>query len=556
MLRVDLPSNIQRQLNSLPRRPGIYIFKDQNNQVLYVGKAVDLARRVGSYFSQTQKLSPAKQLMVGRIATIARVLVKNEQEALLLEANLIKQKQPPFNVVLKEDKRFVYVQLNFNPPQIKPTRFPRLGQDVKIFGPFASVEAVFQTLRALKSALGGGQYLPNLFITPRRGQLLPTINLIKPAAFSGAAKVRAQQIVQEVAEFLSGQTKGVVKKIKQQLAGAAEQRRYELAALLRDQLLAIDRLLQNQEIITAKSVNWDVISLYHEGSRSAVNVFKVRGGKLLDYVVTTLEHRSDFTEAQILTGFLIQYYQLTNDRPQEVVVAVPLNLSVINKQLNQPLVLIAVSRRGVRSHLLIKGLKNAEHHLHAEALRHEPAWDGLAAAKQLALALGLDKILTRIELIDISHLSGSLAVGSLVAAIDGLPASSTYRRFKIRVAKSGDDYAAIKEVVTRRAFNTNWGKPDLIIIDGGAGQLDAARQALTKLKFKVATAAIAKKEELIFTNPHHPPLRLPRRSAALQLVQRLRDEAHRFAITYHRQLRSKQIPKKLKTKKSKIKTTT
>lgn len=550
MSHVELLPEIQRQLNSLPHQPGVYIFKDQQGHILYVGKANDLSKRVGSYFAKPQALSPAKQIMVRRIVTIDRILVKNEQEALLLEANLIKQKQPPFNVVLKEDKRFVYVQLNFNPPQIKPTRFPQRGTEVKIFGPYASADTVYQTLRALKSALVGDQYLPNLFITPRRGQLLPVIDLIKPSSFSGTEKIQAQQIVQEVMEFLSGRTSVVIKKIKSQLMAASQNRRYELAGLLRDQLLAIERLLQDQEVITAKSASWDVISLYTEGSRSAVNVFKVRGGKLVDYVATVLEHRPDLTAAQILTGFLIQFYQLTDDRPSEVIVATKINISSINRQLSSSINLV-VNRRGLKAHLLVKGLKNAEHHLHAEALRHEPSWDGLAAARQLGLALGIDKPLIRIELIDISHLSGSSAVGSLVVAINGIPDNSGYRRFKIRMAKGNDDYAAIREVVTRRIFNKSWGQPDLIIIDGGAGQLNAARQALTKVKFKVATAAIAKRQELIFTDPHQPPLRLPRRSAALQLVQRLRDEAHRFAITYHRQLRSRQILNKNQNQKFK-----
>jgi excinuclease ABC subunit C len=265
-----------------------------------------------------------------------------------------------------------------------------------------------------------------------------------------------------------------------------------------------------------------VISLFREASRSAVNVFKIRGGKLVDRVATALEHPADSTDEQILDGFISQFYQATDDKPREVIVG---------------------PSRGLRSELWRKGLENAEHHLRATNLRHEPAWDGVSACRQLAIALKVDATLSRIELVDISHLQGTAAVASLVVAVDGMPDSSEYKKFKIKVAKGGDDYASIREVISRRAARRDWPRPDLIAIDGGAGQLHAAREVLEGTALaNVPTIAIAKREELLYTDPHQLPLRLPRRSAALQLVQRLRDEAHRFAITYNRLLRSKQIP--------------
>jgi excinuclease ABC subunit C len=389
-----------------------------------------------------------------------------------------------------------------------------------VFGPYASADPVYQTLRALKSALVGASYLPGLFIVPRRGSLLPPLGSDGGAtSFTGEDHVQAAAAAAEVEQFLAGRTQRVVKLLQRQLRAAAASRQYERAASLRDQLQAIARVLERQQAITSRNVDWDVVSLFREGSRSAVNVFKVRGGKIVDRVVTALEHGADVPDQQVLEGFLAQLYQSTDDRPGETVVG---------------------PSRGLRGELWRKGLQNAEHHLRADALRHQPTWDGAAASRQLALALGLPSTLHRIELIDVSHLQGTSAVASLVVATEGVPDSSQYRRYRIKVARGGDDYGSMREVVGRRAARRDWPRPDLLVLDGGAGQLAAARETLVGTPLAdVPTAAIAKREELIYLDPRTPPLRLPRRSAALQLVQRLRDEAHRFAITYNRKLRSR-----------------
>lgn len=516
-------AHLASQLASVPHRPGVYIYRDAAGRVLYVGKAKDLAKRVGSYFAKPRALAPAKQIMVRRIADIETVVAESESEALLLEASLIRRHQPPFNVVMRDDRSFVFVQVDRDPPQVRVTRYPQRGRGRRVFGPYASADTVYQTLRALKSALVGTAYLPGLFVVPRRGQLLPPVGSSEaPTAFTGHDRELATAAAAEVEQFLAGRTRRVVGQLERQLRAAAAGRRYEAAASLRDQLVAIRRVLEHQQAVSPRPVNWDVASLYREGSRSAVNLFRVRGGKIVDRVATALEHSPDLPDEQVLAGFLDQLYQATDDRPAETVTG---------------------PSRGLRGELWRLGLQNAEHHLRADALRHQPAWEGAAAARQLALALGLGGPLRRIELVDISHLQGTAAVASLVAATDGAADSSQYRRFRIRWARGGDDYASIREVVGRRAAHSGWPRPDLLAIDGGAGQLSAAREALAGTPLAdVPTVAIAKREELIYTDPRTPPLRLPRRSAALQLVQRLRDEAHRFAITYNRNLRSRAIP--------------
>lgn len=543
--KAKIPLELSNQLGSLPHSPGVYLFKDKQDNLLYVGKAKDLVRRVSSYFVKPGALAPAKQLMVQSISTIDHILVKTEQEALLLEANLIHKHQPPFNIVLKDDRSFLYIQLIYDPPQIRATRFPKHSiKEGKIFGPYASGEVVYQTLRALKSALVGTRYLPGLFLVPRRGQLLPSLEKFQQTEFTAQEQMEAKNIVLETERFLRGKTRAVVIKLQKQLTSAAGKRQYERAALVRDQLTAIQQLLEKQEVITNSAASWDVVSLFREGSRSAVNVFKVRGGKLIDRVVSALEHGSDVSNEQILQGFIVQYYQITDDWPDETVVDRQLDEKFLSNQLVGQSLKLVLTQRGQKFQLIKKGEKNAEQYLRASALRHEPKWDGLAALRQLGLVLGLNKSLRRIELIDISHLQGTDTVGSLVVATNGLPDSSQYRRFKIYLAKGNDDYASIREVVERRAKHPEWPQPDLLVIDGGAGQLNAAQQALKNIPQwdKVSLAAIAKREELIYVNPHQSPLRLPRRSAALQLVQRLRDEAHRFAITYHRKLRGRKIP--------------
>lgn len=517
-------AHLQPQLASVPHQPGVYIYRDAAERVLYVGKAKDLAKRVGSYFAKPRALAPAKQIMVSRIADIETVVVESESEALLLEANLIRRHMPPFNVVMKDDRSFVYVQVDRNPPQVRVTRYPKRGEGRRVFGPYASADTVYQTLRALKSALVGASYLPGLFIIPRRGSLLPPLGSDSDVtSFTGQDQVQATAAAAEVEQFLAGRTQRVVKLLQRQLKSAAAERQYERAASLRDQLQAIARVLERQQAITQRKVDWDVVSLFREGSRSAANVFKVRGGKIVDRVVTALEHGADVPDQQVLDGFLSQLYQATDDRPKETVVG---------------------PSRGLRGELWRKGLQNAEYHLRADALRHQPTWDGVAASRQLAVALGLEVTLHRIELIDVSHLQGTSAVASLVVATDGAPDSSQYRRYRIKVARGGDDYGSMREVVGRRAVRRDWPRPDLLVLDGGAGQLAAAREALAGTPLAdVPTASIAKREELIYVEPRTAPLRLPRRSAALMLVQRLRDEAHRFAITYNRTLRSRQVPK-------------
>ncbi len=400
-------AHLQPQLASVPHQPGVYIYRDASKQVLYVGKAKDLAKRVNSYFAKPRALAPAKQIMVQRISDIETIVVASEQEALLLEANLIKRHLPPFNIVMRDDRSFVYVQVDHNPPQVRATRFPQRGEGRRVFGPYASADTVYQTLRALKAALVGTNYLPGLFVVPRRGQLLPPLGQEDVPVFIGQDQVQAAAAAVEVEHFLAGHTQRVVRMLQRQLRSAAAGRQYERAATLRDQLQAIARVLERQQAITPRRVNWDIVSLFREGSRSSANVFKVRSGKIVDRVVTALEHSASVPDQQVLEAFLTQLYQITDDRPDETVVG---------------------PSRGLRGELWRKGLQNAEHHLRVDSLRHEPTWDGAAACRQLALALGLIGPLRRIELIDVSHLQGTSAVASLVAAVAGVPDNSQYRR--------------------------------------------------------------------------------------------------------------------------------
>jgi len=581
----------KQQLGNLPAQPGVYLFKNDSGSVLYVGKAKNLRARVRSYFktpsskplpTTTYKLQastdldPAKQQMVREIAGFETIVVDSENEALILEANLIRQHQPPYNVVLTDDKYYLFIKITNEPlPRVFPTR--KLKRDnARYFGPFSSARSARRTLKLLKRLFPhlDDKNPDNEWVFPHplfadTAKSAPRHAHAKPLAKEGSrSKVKPktldqqqyQQNIQSIIRFLQGDREEIIKTLHAGMKQAARQQNFERAAIFRDQLNALERLEGNQKVHLPRRESFDVISIATDQSRSAANVFQVRHGKLLNKSTFLLKSRYGTDPRDILRQFILQYYRDAQDIPRTI--CLPLDLpdhSAISKWINQvaPPKLV-VPQRGKKRQLINMGELNAQQLLNEELADFQQDERLRRAAQSLAHALNINHPLKRIETYDISNIQGTHATGSMVVFTDGKPDKNQYRKFRIRAGDTPNDYAMLQEVLSRRfaSKHEEWSKPDLVLIDGGKGQLSAAQTTLTKLGLTdISLAAIAKREEELFTCPpelqqtgtplQFKSIRLPYDDDALYLVQRMRDEAHRFTLTYHQLLRSKKHSRSL-----------
>jgi len=602
-------SSLTQQLQNIPTTPGVYIYKDEKGSVLYVGKAKVLRSRVRSYFNKSSKdnkfskvspaknLDPAKKQMVKKITDIETISTDNETEALVLEANLIRKHQPPYNVVLRDDKYYLFIKITKEEfPRIFVAR--KIRQDgARYFGPFSSAYSVRATLKLLRRIFPYRSekdsprdiIFPHpLFASPKRG--VPRFAAPKPEAKGGSSakqsevgslnKESYQQNIDNIIRFLKGKRSEVIERLKDGMQKAAKEKHYEQAGVFRDQLRAIERLEGNQKVYLPRKESFDVISLAREKNMSAANIFQIRAGKLLGKQTFLLQHRASASPQDTLRQFILQYYGVAQDIPKAILVPHELEDSEeIAKWINEdePPAFV-VPQRGKKRQLLGMGETNAAQLLTEQQAEFENEHRAQKAHIELVKALNLNpKKVHRIETYDISNIQGQLATASMVVFIDGKDRRDQYRKFRLAIdqppreapaprsslsevgsAKWGnppsriDDYAAIKQTLERRFAQRNegWPMPDLVIIDGGKGQLSSAKKILDELNVETPVISIAKREEEIFTCPAKPEgrsgvpsqfqsIRLSHNSDALYLIQRMRDEAHRFTITYHRLLRSK-----------------
>lgn len=545
-------TTLREKLEQLPQRPGVYLFKDKKGAILYVGKAKVLRNRVRSYFQPLATLDPAKHQMVRQVHDLDTISCDSEHEALILEANLIRQHQPPYNVVLTDDKYYLFIKITKEEfPRIFPVR--RIKKDgARYFGPYSSARAVRYTLKLLQRVFPHRGESPTakdwvfphpLFTddTARRRPSRRTENLNQD---------EYKENIQQIIRFLEGKRSEVLATLQHGMRQAAHEHAFERAKLFRDQLQAIERLEGAQKVYLPRAESFDVISLVSQDSRSAANVFSVREGKLLQKNTFLLRHRTATSLADVTRQFLLQYYSVAQDIPATLFIPteLPDHAALAHWINTEAPPTLQVPQRGKKYQLLRMGNINAEQLLQSEMLRLETDTRLKDATKQLAQHLKFDPTqLHRIETYDISNIQGTLATGSLVVFVDGQALKSHYKRFRIKLTETPNDFAMLQEVLSRRFSHrhTDWPLPDLIIIDGGKGQLSAAQKILERFKVKVPAVALAKREEEIFTPGAATPLRLPYDSDALYLVQRMRDEAHRFAITYHKLLRSKRAPRSL-----------
>lgn len=530
---MDLP----KQVKNIPPKPGVYLFKDKKGQILYIGKALNLKNRVKSYWQKSQELSPAKQIMVSKIAKIEYIITSSEIEAILLETSLIKKHQPPYNVDLKDDKYFLYIKIAMDEDFPRVFTVRRIAKDkAKYFGPFTSARSVRQTLRTLHKLFPHR----NFSKVPSQRQLEYLQNRY-PELLGPADKNEYQKTMKKIIQFLQGNYSEILKDLKQQMAVSSQNQEYEKAARLRDKIQAIEGISQKQKVISTKLENEDIISLVKEENMAGINLLSIRLGKLIDSKNFILKSVQDVPDVEIIQTFLERYYTQTTDIPKTMVLPDKVEGQ---KSMEKWLKLkIIVPQKGKKRQLIKMGRENAEAYLKLQ----KASWQKVELKAKKALEefkkyFKLPQIPKRIEAFDISNIQGQDAVGSMVVFENGLPAKKWYRKFKIKTVKQANDPAMMAEIVERRFkhLQGGWPKPDLIILDGGKGQLGVVSK---KLKLKIPVIALAKQKEDIYLAKQKSPINLPRGSESLFLIQRLRDEAHRFAITFYRKVHLKKIIK-------------
>jgi excinuclease ABC subunit C len=563
---VEFSEKISAILDSLPAKPGCYLMKDQSGGIIYVGKAVSLRSRVRSYFHTAALSNQKTRQLVERIDDIEWIVVGSELEALILEMNLIKKHRPHYNVRLKDDKRYPYIKVHWADEFPKVTITRNLASDgSRYFGPYTSAWAVHQTLDVLRRIF---PYLTcDRVITGQdeRACLYLDIKLCTAPCIGLIQREEYRLMIDDLCNFLQGRTDPILTRLQAEMETASRELRYEKAAVLRDQILAIQNVVERQKIISSEYIDSDVIAIAREKNDACAQVFFIRGGKLIGREYFLLEGAEDAPEAEVLTQFIEQYYNQAPTIPPQLLLPVDIEeINIIRQWMNSrqegQKVEILVPKEGIQKELIQMAAENAAETLTSiraqwEASRHKQT----EALSEIQQALGLAEPPNRIECFDISNTQGTAAVGSMVVFEQGVPKKSLYRRFNIRSVTGPDDYASMEEVLDRRFsryYNSKEapatpGKkpdvafsrlPDLLLIDGGKGQLGRAVQVLEKhgLRDLVAVAALAKEHEELFIPGRSRPILLPHQSQGLFLVQRVRDEAHRYAVTSHRNRRTRQ----------------
>ncbi|MCL0029236.1 excinuclease ABC subunit UvrC [Dehalococcoidia bacterium] len=556
------------RLRATPTEPGVYLMRDSSGRVLYVGKAVSLRHRISSYFAGPTALPRKIRQMVRKAADFEFIVTESEQEALILECNLIKEHQPGYNARLKDDKSYPFIKIDLTEdfPLVYVTR--RVANDgARYFGPYASATSVRRTLALLKKLFPYRSCTKAITGNDPRPCLDYYIHRCAGPCIGAVDRGQYAEIIDQVALFLDGQTGKIVNGIQRRMDEAAEKLEFEKAAVLRDQIQAIEKVHEGQKVLHLSSENLDVIAAAQGKRDSWIEVFFIRQGKLIGRD-NFLMHGTDEDEpAEILSAFIKQFYDTTTYMPPRILVQRrPDDQESIQEWLSakrRARVQIHVPVRGEKRKLMQMVADNATQALEQLNIRriHEDT-SSSAAMTELQEALSLPNLPQRIECYDISNIQGTNSVGSMVVFENGRPLTSHYRRFKIKAVEGIDDYAMMREVLTRRFkrlsetekqvpdHSTNSTKederaawvviPDLVLIDGGKGHLGAALQVFLELGIdSVPLASIAKENEELFVPYSQEGILLPRNSQGLFLVQRVRDEAHRFAITFHRQRRSR-----------------
>ena len=528
--------------------------------IIYVGKASDLRNRLGSYFVSKTHENIKIRSLVASIADFEFIITESEQEALILECNLIKENKPRFNSRLKDDKSYPFIKIDTSEdfPQVYITRNVQKKNGVRYFGPFASAGSVRSTLSLLKKLFPYRSCTKDINGTDKRACLDFHINRCLGPCIGAVDKNKYLETIEEVILFLEGNTKKIIRALSTKMEESAENLEFEKAAILRDQITAIEKVHEGQKVLTLKTDDVDVIGSSSWSKEAWMEIFFIRKGKLIgrDNYLMTIGEKD--TLQDVHTAFIEQFYEVSPFIPKNILTQFDLgnertSIESFLSERKQSKVTIINPKRGEKKNLLNMVVENAKQGMDQLKISRFIEQDkNDEALQQIQEALNLPALPHRIECYDISNIQGTNSVGSMVVFQDGSPKNSDYRKFKIKSVAGVDDYSMMREMLTRRfkrlkdpsgnrAKESTWGiKPDLVIIDGGKGHLGASLQVFLELGIDdIAISSLAKENEELFTPETPEPIILPRNSAGLYLVQRIRDEAHRFAITYHRQRRSK-----------------
>ncbi len=542
-----MPSSLViEQLKQLPSSSGVYLMKDAGGKILYVGKASELRNRVRSYFQSPDKLDPKTRALVAEIHDLEFYVTTSEQAALILEDNLVKRYRPHYNIRLKDDKTYPYIKIDLKDewPTVVFTRLLK-NDGANYFGPFASARSVRQTLKVIESIFG--YRTCNKEITGKDGRACLKFFLKRcPAPCTGnITRKEYLDVMRGIILFLEGKQEAVIRSLEHKMKEAAEAMNYEGAARFRDQIMAVKQVSEGQKIAATVTGEQDAVAFIANRDEAFVMVFFVRGGKLIGRESFTLTGVNSEEPTQIMTSFVKQYYSAAAYIPPLILLKYPIvdkiPIQEWLKEKRGSAVKIIVPEKGNKKQLIDIVLENAKQALEHEKIKQLAGAEVLEnALKQLQKTLNLPHLPNRIEGYDISNIQGKEAVGSMVVFENGKSKPSHYRRFRIKTVEGANDYAMLQEVLRRRfkrsANSTDsWAiLPDLVLIDGGKGQLNAALEVLEEVGAgSQPILGLAKEYEEIFIPKHKKPIVIPRNTSGLQLLQRVRDEAHRFAINYH-----------------------
>ncbi|HET8608066.1 MAG TPA: excinuclease ABC subunit UvrC [Gaiellaceae bacterium] len=552
-----MTERVEAQLKALPGKPGVYLFRDAAGDVLYVGKAKSLRARVRHYFQRGGDGRPGIPQLVARIADVEVIVTSSEVEALHLEQNLVKRHRPPFNVRLRDDKSFPYIAVTVEDefPRVMFTR-ERHRRGVRYFGPYANAKKVRETLDVLNRVF---RYRPCEGPKPGRHSGIPCLDYHIERCYAPCVGYISREdyraVIDQVIEFLGGNDRPIRRELARRMREAAAEERFEDAARYRNRLHAVERLAERQAADRRSVGDVDVVGIAVGEERAAVQVFPLREGRMIDRYAFHLENATGEDVGEVLESFCLEYYGSAPSVPPQVLVPAEVGdvaaLEGFLSELRGSRVRVRVPERGEKRRLQELAQQNARLALDAAAFQAETKRARRAEAlEELREALNLESLPVRIECYDISHAMGSEIVGSMTVFEDAQAKKAHYRKFAIRSLDGQDDFAAIAEVIARRfarlaadpgsdAWDESFAQtPNLVVIDGGKGQLSAALAAMQAYDLpRVAAIALAKRVEEVFLPGQSAPILLDRSSPGLQLLQRIRDEAHRFAVGFHRQRR-------------------
>ncbi|KGG80684.1 excinuclease ABC subunit C [Caloranaerobacter azorensis H53214] len=559
--------NIDEELKKLPDKPGVYLMKGENGQIIYVGKAVNLKKRVRQYFQASSSKVPKVKAMVKSIAEFEYIITDNEIEALILECNLIKKHKPKYNILLRDDKQYPYIKVTTNEKYPRVIKVRKIEKDkAKYFGPYTSASAVNDTLEIIRNIYPLRNCRKNLDSIKKKER--PCLNYFIGKCLGpcqgNVNEEKYMEMVHEVLLFLGGKEDKLMHLIEEKMKNAAKQLDFENAAKYRDQLNSIKHILEKQKIVSSTLIDQDIIGMARGIEDVCIQVFFVRGGKLVGREHFILTDISETTRSEILSSFVKQFYMNSSFIPKEILIETNIqDEELISRWLSQKRgskVQIKVPVRGEKNLLMEMVRKNAMETLENQSEKIKRKIQlGRAALDELANLLGLDKIPERIEAFDISNIQGVESVGSMVVFQEGQPKKSDYRRFKIKSVSGPNDYKSMEEIIYRR-FERGMKErevmkenemdlgnfsifPDLVMVDGGKGQVNAAKKAIMQFNLNIPVCGLIKDDfhrtrGIIYENKE---INISKNSNCFKLITRIQDEAHRFAISYHRSLRNKKL---------------